>query len=94
MQAFRAIVVFVSPDHPSPADGFALAMLAMVLLSLSVIAMLAFCMRRNAARRDPHVDRLLDELDEEAGREKPAPSTGAVTRECQPWEKDPDWWKS
>lgn len=69
-------------------DGFVLAMLGMVLLSACVIALLIICGLRNAARRNRQVDELLEEVAEEARREK---ATRAPKPE--PWEKDGDWWK-
>lgn len=76
----------------SAGDGFVIAMLSIIGLSFGVIAMLFVCMRRNAARRDEHVDALLDEVAEEERREKlRAP---AEKPPAEPWERDGDWWKS
>lgn len=73
-------------------DGFALAMLLVLLSSFGIILMLGFCMFRNASRRNGDVDKLLEEIaDEEksaTGRKIPA---GEVKPEL--WEKDGDWWK-
>lgn len=74
----------------SAADGFAIAMLGMVALSLGVIAVLFLCMRRSAARRDEQVDKLLEEIEAEEKREA-AHQTEPPQRE--PWEKEGDWWK-
>jgi hypothetical protein len=76
----------------SAADGFVLAMLGMMLLSIGVVALLIFCGLRNAARRDRRVDELLDELAEEAKQKNPAPAA-SETPKPEPWEKDGDWWK-
>jgi heme/copper-type cytochrome/quinol oxidase subunit 2 len=79
-------------EHMSASDGFVLAMLAMIFLSASVIALLIFCGLRNAARRNRQVDDLLEEVAEEARRKKPAP-TRTDPPKSEPWEKDGDWWK-
>ena len=84
----------MGPDHLTASDGFAIAMLSMILLSMSVIVMLLVCMFRNAASRDPQVDQLLEEIeDEEANPQRVAPVRGEAPPENQPWEKDADWWK-
>ena len=84
---------FMSQDPLSASDGFAIAMLSMILLSMSVIVMLLVCMFRSAARRDPQVDQLLDEVEEESKKENLAGTTGEAAPEKQPWEKDANWWK-
>jgi heme/copper-type cytochrome/quinol oxidase subunit 2 len=73
-------------------DGMIFAMLGMMILSMSVIGLLIFCMRRNAARRDPHVDELLEEVaeTERIGKQTPALSDGPAP---EPWERAGDWWK-
>jgi hypothetical protein len=76
----------------SAADGFVLAMLAMMVLSAGVIALLIFCGLRNSARRDREVDELLDEVTREVEHEKTAP-TKAEAPKPEPWERDGDWWK-
>jgi hypothetical protein len=82
----------MSAVNLSASDGFVLAMLSMVFLSASVIALLIFCGLRNAARRNREVDDLLEEVDEEGRRKKHAPTSGAVPKSVS-WEKDGDWWK-
>lgn len=80
-------------EHLSAAaDGFVIAMLVMMALSLGTLVVLAICMRRNVARRNREVDELLEEVAAEEEREKLAQAAGeAPARE--PWEKDGDWWK-
>ena len=74
------------------ADGFVIAMLVMMAMSLGTLLILAVCMRRNVARRNRQVDELLEEVAAEEEREKLAQAvTDTPTRE--PWEKDGDWWK-
>ena len=76
------------------ADGLAITMLAMILLSFGVILTLFVCMARNASRRDAEVDRLLDEVeqDEKAGERVKVGS--GEEKEREPWERDVDWWKA
>ena len=74
------------------ADGFVIAMLAVMAMSVGTLLILAVCMRRNVARRNRQVDELLEEVAAEEEREKLAQAvTDTPTRE--PWEKDGDWWK-
>ena len=82
----------MGPEHQSAADGFVIAMLVMMALSLGVVALLFFCMRRNAGRRDHQVDELLEEMEETESKQKQA-ALGDVPKP-QPWERDGDWWKS
>jgi hypothetical protein len=72
------------------ADAFALSMLGVIALALGTIALLFFCMRRAAARRDPQVDALLEEVETEERREARAEAAGNPP---QPWERNADWWK-
>ncbi|HEY8961658.1 MAG TPA: hypothetical protein VIM57_05570 [Luteolibacter sp.] len=73
------------------ADGFAIAMLGMILLSWSVLILLFWTMRRMAAKRDSQVDALLEELQaSEDTCPTPNPRSTSPTRA---WEKNPDWWK-
>jgi hypothetical protein len=76
-------------------DAFAVMMLVVIFFSLGIIALLLWMMKIKAAQRDPHVDALLDEL------EQTAASTTADTdkptseeKPGQPWEKPADWWKA
>ena len=64
-------------------------MMGVMGTAFAVIAMLLFCMIRNASKRDPEVDRLLEEMekDEKEVRVK------KVTSEAKEWEKDGDWWR-
>lgn len=85
--------VAMGPDHFSASDGFVIAMLGMIFLSMGVVGMLLLCMKRNASRRDPHVDRLLEEVEEEERLEKLAKTRGLREKKREAWEKDGDWWK-
>lgn len=76
----------------SAADGFVYAMLGMMAVSLSVIAVLIVCMRRNVSRRDPHVDQLLEEVAAAEAQEKQAAQVPRPPA-AEPWERDHDWWK-
>lgn len=73
-------------------DGFAIAMITMILLAFGMLASLGFCMRANAARRDHQVDELLEEISDEEQRRKQVPAEEAPPAEA--WERDGDWWKS
>lgn len=75
------------------ADGFAIAMLGVILLSMGTLATLFFCMRRSASKRDPQVDALLEELEAEE-REQHHTTTDAEAKSREPWEREADWWKS
>ena len=76
------------------ADGFVIAMLAMMMLSLGTIGALILCMRRNAARNDPMVEELLREVAaEEEKQERRATTTAEDPKPADPWEREADWWK-
>ena len=79
----------------SASDGFAIAMLGMIFLGMAVIGVLLLCMRRSASKRDPHVDELFEEMEEDARRAALARTRAdAENKSDAPWEKDGDWWKS
>jgi hypothetical protein len=73
-------------------DGFALAMVAILTLSLGVVALLVLGIYRSGKQRESEVDTLLEELrrDEEAEKHPAAPG---ATETRDPWEKDPEWWR-
>jgi hypothetical protein len=78
------------------ADGFAMAMVVILILSLGIVALLAARIYRSGKRRENEVEKLLEELrreEQEAEEQKkhPTPPSGAEQRE--PWEKEADWWK-
>ncbi len=79
-----------NPGDYSAADAFAVSMLCVMLLSMGVIAMLFFLIRKSSSRRDAQIDDLLDEVARDA-KPQPAPSTPKPILED--WEKEPDWWK-
>lgn len=74
-------------------DAFALSMLCVILLSLGTLFTLLCCMFRNVARRDPEVDRLIEEL-EEAERLSEIHPARAMDLPKREWEREGDWWKS
>lgn len=78
----------MAPEFLSAADGFFVAMFAMMALSLGVVAMLFHCIRKNAACRDRQVEELLEEVAEEEKQEEIRKTPGP-----EPWEKNADWWK-
>jgi hypothetical protein len=73
-------------------DGFVLAMLTMMALSLGLVAMLFFCMRKNGANRNRQVEELLEEVAAEEKRDEIRKSDPSPPAE--PWERNADWWKS
>ncbi|HEY1123391.1 MAG TPA: hypothetical protein VGE67_17380 [Haloferula sp.] len=78
------------------ADGFAMAMVVILIFSLGILATLAVGIYRSGKRRENEVEKLLEEVrreveEEERQQKHPAPPTGVEQRE--PWEKDVDWWK-
>ena len=76
----------------SDVDGLAMTMLAVLILSFGVVALLLWSIFRHGKRRDHEVEDLLEEVGRSQEPEKvPAPSTTPEARE--PWEKDGDWWK-
>lgn len=74
-------------------DGFAIAMLGVIALAMGTIGLLFFCMKRAAAKRDPHVDALLEELEREERETERLTRTQASAPPPNPWERDADWWK-
>jgi hypothetical protein len=78
-------------------DGFALAMLGILVMSFGIVALLIVGIYRNGRRRESEVEQLIEELRrneeaEKAARHRPAPPTGEETpREA--WEKEADWWR-
>lgn len=82
----------------SDADGFALAMTAMLALAFLTVSTLLFAIRRNSRRRNDDVERLIDGLTRKKRKEKrPGPPSGKrpapAPPEKEPWERDGDWWK-
>ena len=91
----------------SAADGFAIAMLGILVLTLGTIGFMLFFMLRSSQRRDKDelaVEKLLEEVSEIVDREerpnrprKPKARPGAPSAEDikpgEAWEKAPDWWK-
>lgn len=80
-------------EQLSDSDGFALTMLAMMFLSVGVIALTLICGLRNAARRNPHVDELLEDVAEEEKKKTPDPLVPEGRVKSEPWEREGDWWK-
>jgi hypothetical protein len=80
------------------ADGFAMAMVVILTLSLGIVALLAAGIYRSGKRRESEeVEKLLEdvrrELEEEEAQQQKRPTPPAGTKEREPWEKDVDWWK-
>ena len=76
------------------ADGFAMAMVVILIFSLGIVALLVAGIYRSGKRREDEVEKLLEELRrEEEEEQKKHPTPPAGTEEREPWEKDVDWWK-
>lgn len=79
------------------ADGFAVAMIAILATSFGVVFLLLWSIVRHGERRDPEVEKLLDEVERESrppGPETPRQPAGeAPVEKREPWEKEADWWK-
>lgn len=75
-------------------DGFAIAMLGVIALAMGVIALLFFCMKRAAAKRDPYVDALLEELENDEREAAKLSAANETAPPPHPWERDADWWKN
>lgn len=85
--------VAMTDNLVAASDGMILTLLGMILLSFGIIALLIVCGLRNAARRNPFVDELLEEV-AEAEKQKLAKSLVHEAGETsQPWEREGDWWK-
>ena len=76
------------------ADTFAVAMMLVMFSSFAVVGLLVLSMKRNVARRDRHVDALLEEL-REVPQESVAGNRGRKSPQQppEPWQRDDDWWK-
>ena len=76
------------------ADGFAMAMVVILIFSLGIVSSLAIGIYRSGKRRENEVEKLLEELRrEEEEEQKKHPTPPAGTEEREPWEKEADWWK-
>jgi hypothetical protein len=85
---------FTMPHDPiSAADGFVLAMLAVMALSFGTVGLAIGCGLRNAARRNADVDNLLEEVAAEEQQETRKPVGARDKVRLEPWERDGDWWK-
>ena len=75
----------------SSADGFAMAMVVILVLSFGVVALLVAGIYRSGKRRENEVESLLEELRREEEERHPAPSGGGEER--APWEREEEWWR-
>lgn len=74
------------------ADGFAMTMVVILLVSLGTVAMLIATIFRSGKAKGSGVDDLLDELRRDEEAENRPPSRLARLPPL-PWEKPADWWK-
>ena len=70
------------------ADGFAIAMIAVMACSFGFLGVLLATILRNATKRNREVEDLIEEVTREEPKEK-APAG----KSAEPWERDGDWWK-
>lgn len=79
--------------HVDASDAFAVMMLGVIGLAMGTLALLFYCMKRAAARRDPHVDALLDEVEKNERESLRLARAKNKPSDCAPWEREGDWWK-
>lgn len=82
----------------SDADGFAIAMTAMLALAFLTVATLLIAAWRHSRRRNEEVSKFIEELTRPSRKSGPPGSrygqgTPDVTPDREPWERDGDWWK-
>ncbi len=77
----------------SETDGFALAMIAMLALSLGSLLAILVVMLRHGANRDQDVEDLIEESTQESPKKAPEKQTAPEDNPREPWEKEADWWK-
>lgn len=95
MEVSIFVTHFMETDSTAAVVGFAIAMLVVVFTSMGFIGMLLFSMKRNASRRDPQVDELLEEMEESTRKADLARTHGdEVNQRIEPWEREGDWWKN
>ncbi|MEK7949396.1 hypothetical protein [Luteolibacter soli] len=78
------------------ADGFAMAMVVILVFSLGIVATLIVGIYRSGKRHENEVEKLLEELrrdEEEEERQRKHPASPTGTQDREPWEKEADWWK-
>jgi hypothetical protein len=80
-------------DSISAADGLVLTMLAMMALSFGTVALLLICGLRNAAKRNPMVDDLIEEVAKTEKQKLPDAVATEPEVTLEPWERESDWWK-
>jgi hypothetical protein len=83
----------MNAESISAADGLVLTMLTMMILSFGTVALLLVCGLRNASRRNPLVDELIEEVAEIEKQKLPDSVTTEPEKSKEPWERDADWWK-
>ncbi|GAA5482689.1 hypothetical protein [Haloferula sargassicola] len=75
------------------ADGFALAMIAMLALSLGTVLVILIAIVRAGSRQDREVEDLIDEISREE-KSDAAPAGKGDAAPLEAWEKEADWWKN
>lgn len=72
-------------------DALAISMLTAVMTSFGVITLLFINMARSGAKRDPELEKLIQEASSDSANL--ARNHETQTDETAPWERKPDWWK-
>ncbi|MBB5350906.1 hypothetical protein HNR46_001140 [Haloferula luteola] len=78
------------PIAITEADGFALSMIGILTLSLMTLLGIFVAILRSAAKRDPEVEALIEEVTRTA---PPTPVGSPEPSTHEPWEREGDWWK-
>jgi hypothetical protein len=78
----------MNPTGVNESDGFAIAMIVMLAVSMLVVFSIIFSIFRNTARRSK-------ELEDEppVSPQIPKKTAGQKEKPKEPWERDSDWWK-
>ena len=77
----------------SAADGFAMAMVAILVCALGTVALLLAGIYRSGKRRESEVEKLLEELRQDEGPPEKHPAAPGPVEDRAPWEREEDWWK-
>ncbi len=77
----------------SDADGFALSMIAILVLALGAVLSILISVLRGSRRREDPVDRLIAEIEDEPEKPRLAARTETSPPDQEPWARDGDWGK-
>lgn len=77
------------PFAMTEVDGFALAMLVMLMMALGSVLLILIRIARNASKHGDEVNELM----EDSAKEPVEPSGEESKSKPEAWEKDADWWR-